>query len=152
MAENLLQRANSPMSPLTVPTESQASGSSRIAVLLNAQARKVTPRIVRALSHVVPRADLYLSRSPIDARRIAQAVLRRGYHTVFCGGGDGTFIGFADEILTEAEAARAAAPRFGVLELGTGNGVASHAQAQGCAGGGQVDGRQRAGVVGFVIG
>src|SRR5215468_1347607 len=103
MAENLLQRANSPMSPLTVPTESLANGSSRIAVLLNAQAR-----------------------------------LRRGYHTVFCGGGDGTFIGFADEILTEAEAARAAAPRFGVLKLGTGNGLASLVQASGERGGGVV--------------
>src|SRR6516164_4088440 len=112
MAENLLQRAISPMAPLKLPTAATSPSSpSRIAVLLNAQARKVTPRVVRALSHVVPRSDLYLSRTPVDARRIAQAVLRRGYDTVFCGGGDGTFIGFADEILTEAEAAKATAPR-----------------------------------------
>ena len=33
----------------------------RVAVLVNARARKVNARVVRALSHVVPRADLYVS-------------------------------------------------------------------------------------------
>jgi diacylglycerol kinase family enzyme len=144
VAENLLQRAISPMTPLKGPTAASPGGPSRIAVLLNAQARKVTPRVVRALSHVVPRSDLYLSRTPVDARRIAQAVLRRGYDTVFCGGGDGTFIGFADEILTEAEAAQATAPRFGVLKLGTGNGLASLVQASAERGGGVVEDVRRA--------
>ncbi|HUM13550.1 MAG TPA: diacylglycerol kinase family protein [Myxococcaceae bacterium] len=115
-----------------------------MAVLLNARARKVTPRVVRALSHVVPRSDLYLSRSPKDARRIAQAILSRGYDTVFCGGGDGTFIGFADEILSEAERAHASAPRFGVLKLGTGNGLAALVQASPLEDGGVVDDVRRA--------
>src|ERR1700758_2517710 len=51
--------AHSPVGSLEQPTP-------RVAVLLNARARKVTPRVVRALSHVVPRSDLYLSRSEKD--------------------------------------------------------------------------------------
>ena len=127
--------------PSTEPVEPPPP---RVAVLLNARARKVTPRVVRALSHVVPRADLYLSRSPKDARRIAQAILSRGYDTVFCGGGDGTFIGFADEILSEAERAHTSAPRFGVLKLGTGNGLAALVQASALKDGGVVEDVRRA--------
>jgi diacylglycerol kinase family enzyme len=116
----------------------------RVAVLLNAKARRVTPRVVRALSHVIPRSDLFLSRSPLDARRIARAVLARGYDTVFCGGGDGTFIGFADEILAEAERARAQTPRFGVLKLGTGNGLAALVHASPVRDGGVLEDVRRA--------
>ncbi|HZX42865.1 MAG TPA: diacylglycerol kinase family protein, partial [Myxococcaceae bacterium] len=127
--------------PSTQPVEPPMP---RVAVLLNARARRVTPRVLRALSRVVPRADLYLSRSPKDARRIAQTILSRGYDTVFCGGGDGTFIGFADEILSEAERAHASAPRFGVLKLGTGNGLAALVQASAFKDGGVVEDVRRA--------
>lgn len=127
--------------PSTEPVEPSAP---RVAVLLNARARRVTPRVVRALSHVVPRADLYLSRSPKDARRIARDIVVRGYDTVFCGGGDGTFIGFADEILSQAERAHASAPRFGVLKLGTGNGLAALVHASSLKDGGVMDDVRRA--------
>jgi diacylglycerol kinase family enzyme len=96
-----------------------------VAVLLNANARRVTPKVVRALSHVVPKKDLYLSRSPLDARRIAQQVMAKGYHTVFLGGGDGTVMCFMNEVLDEASRRGLRAPHFGVLKLGTGNSVAS---------------------------
>ena len=129
---------------LTQPSPPAEPAAPRVAVLLNARARKVTPRVVRALSHVVPRSDLYLSRSPLDAQRIARTILTRGYDTVFCGGGDGTFIGFADEILSEAERAHACAPRFGVLKLGTGNGLAALVQASALEDGGVVDDVRRA--------
>jgi len=130
--------------PMLAQTQSAEPAPPRVAVLLNARARKVTPRVVRALSHVVPRADLYLSRSPKDARDIARTILTRGYDTVFCGGGDGTFIGFADEILSQAERTHAAAPRFGVLKLGTGNGLAALVQASPVEDGGVVDDVRRA--------
>lgn len=96
-----------------------------VAVLLNANARKVTPKVVRALSHVVSKPDLYLSRSELDARRIAIEVLSKGYHTVFLGGGDGTLMCFVNEILDQVARKGGQAPRFGVLKLGTGNSVAS---------------------------
>jgi diacylglycerol kinase family enzyme len=99
----------------------------KVAVLLNANARRVTEKVVRKLSHVVPEADLFVSRSELDARRIAQTVIERGYPTVFCGGGDGTFMGFANEILRQVEVRSRympiQAPRFGILKLGTGNGM-----------------------------
>jgi diacylglycerol kinase family enzyme len=118
----------------------RAVSPARVAVLLNAHARKVTPGVLRALSHVVSRGDLYVSRSPLDARRIAHAVVDGGYHTVFFGGGDGTFMGFADEVLNLAARRRVShLPHFGVLKLGTGNGLANWVNASGVRSGGIVE-------------
>ncbi|MHB8878044.1 MAG: diacylglycerol/lipid kinase family protein, partial [Myxococcaceae bacterium] len=125
----------------------------RVAVLLNANARRVTDRVVRSLTHVVPEEDLFVSRSELDARRIAQTVVDRRYHTVFCGGGDGTFMGFANEIYHQLELRRRhhpqPAPRFGVLKLGTGNSLASLLKASPLRGDGILDDvlRARAGEV-----
>ncbi len=118
----------------------QGPRPSRVAVLHNAHARPETPAVLRALSHVVARGDLYVSRSPLDARRIASAVVEGGYHTVFLGGGDGTFMGFADEVLNLAARKRVSRlPHFGVLKLGTGNGLAAWVNASGVQSGGIVD-------------
>jgi diacylglycerol kinase family enzyme len=112
----------------------------KVAVLLNANARKVDARVVKSLSHVVPEEDLFLSRSPLDARRIAQTVLERGYPLVFTGGGDGTFMGFVNEFFRQVEPrgrfAGQPMPRFGVLKLGTGNGLANFVNASGTRGDG----------------
>ncbi|MFZ5469223.1 MAG: diacylglycerol/lipid kinase family protein [Myxococcota bacterium] len=125
----------------------------RVAVLLNANARRVNEKVVRALGHVVPQEDLFLSRTELDARRIAQTVVDRRYPTVFCGGGDGTFTRFVNEILKQVElkSARSVrrAPRFGVLRLGTGNSLASMLNASPLRGEGILDDvlRARAGEV-----
>ena len=126
----------------------------KVAVLLNANARKVTSKVQRALSHVVPEGDLFLSRSELDARRIAQTVVDRRYHTVFLGGGDGTFTGFVNEILNQVELRRrhhsaTHAPRFGVLKLGTGNSLAALVHSSSTRGDGILDDvlRARAGEV-----
>ncbi|PTL75878.1 diacylglycerol kinase family protein [Vitiosangium sp. GDMCC 1.1324] len=101
----------------------------KVAVLLNANARKVDARVVKSLSHVVPEQDLFLSRSELDCRRIVQTVLERNYPMVFTGGGDGTFQCFVNEVFRQLEPrgrfAGRRAPRFGVLKLGTGNGLAT---------------------------
>lgn len=94
------------------------------AVLLNANARQVNDRVRRGLESMVPAEDLYLSRSPEDASRIADTVVSRRYGTVFTGGGDGTFVSWVNAILDGAERLRTPAPRFGLLALGTGNAVA----------------------------
>jgi len=111
----------------------RAEQDSRVAVLLNANARRVSQKVVRSLLHVVPEEDLFLSRSALDARRIAQAVLDRRYHTVFCGGGDGTFMAFVNHVLAELELRNQhhyqRPPRFGVLRLGTGNALANFVNA-----------------------
>ena len=124
-----------------VPPRTEADH--RVAVLLNGNARKVNARVLRALSHVVPQGDLFLSRSELDARRIAQQVVDRGYQTVFMGGGDGTVTCFVNEILTQVALRRqhhpTPTPRFGVLKLGTGNSVASLVKASSTRGDGFVD-------------
>jgi len=94
------------------------------AVLLNANARQVSPRVRAALSDLVPTENLFFSRDHDDAHRIADAVMSRGFDTVFTGGGDGTFVSWVNHILDRAETHGASAPRFGVLALGTGNAVA----------------------------
>lgn len=125
----------------------------RVAVLLNANARKVTKGVHRSLSHVVPEGDLYFSRSELDARRIAQQVVDRGYDTVFLGGGDGTLTCFVNEILNQVALRRrhhpTPTPRFGVLKLGTGNSLASLVRASSTRNDGIVDDvlRARAGEV-----
>ncbi|MBJ6763855.1 hypothetical protein JGU66_24050 [Myxococcaceae bacterium JPH2] len=130
-----------------------AESEPKVAVMLNANARKVDARVVKMLSHVVPEQDLFLSRSELDARRIAQTVLERGYPTVFTGGGDGTFMGFVNEVLQQVgprgRFAGQQAPRFGILKLGTGNGIAAHVNASGARGDGILNDvlRARAGEV-----
>lgn len=112
----------------------------KVAVLLNANARKVDARVVKSLSHIVPEEDLFLSRSELDARRIVQTVLERRYPLVFTGGGDGTFMGFVNEFLRQLEPrgrfAGQSMPRFGVLKLGTGNGLANFVNASNPSGDG----------------
>lgn len=141
--------------PLRTPPEFRAITATepKVAVLLNANARRVNERVIRALSHVVPAEDLFLSRSELDARRIAQAVVDRRYDTVFCGGGDGTFMSFVHEILHQVDLRsdyhRQAPPKFGVLKLGTGNGIAALVRASSARGDGILDDvlRARAGEV-----
>ncbi|HLL55081.1 MAG TPA: diacylglycerol kinase family protein [Myxococcaceae bacterium] len=118
----------------TVPSSAiRTTTDPRVAVLLNTNARRVTERVIKSLTHVVPEEDLFLSRSEPDTRRIVQTVLDRRYGTVFCGGGDGTFMSFTNEFFRQLEQRSPyhvqRAPRFGVLKLGTGNGLAALVQA-----------------------
>ncbi|MHB8419780.1 MAG: diacylglycerol/lipid kinase family protein [Myxococcales bacterium] len=126
---------------------------STVAVLLNANAKQVTGRVQGAISHVVPPEDIFLSRTKRDAKAIARAVLDRRYGTVFIGGGDGSFVGFVNEICEAFHQPPAlellgreplALPRFGMLKLGTGNAVAGLLGASPVRGGGILDDLLRA--------
>ena len=117
----------------------------KVAVLLNANARRVSDRVLRTLAHVVPDGDLFISRSFEEARAIAETVVERRYSTVFTGGGDGTFVGFFNEIHNILERRQHGTPfanrgpRFGVLKLGTGNALANLVGASSLSGDGIVD-------------
>jgi diacylglycerol kinase family enzyme len=95
-----------------------------VAVLLNARAKSVSPDVVRTLSLIVPREDLFLSHSEEEAAEIADWVVARRYQTVFTGGGDGTFVGWLNRIIDASVRRHQRPPRFGLLALGTGNAVA----------------------------
>ncbi|HEX4803323.1 MAG TPA: diacylglycerol kinase family protein [Myxococcaceae bacterium] len=107
----------------------QPASEPRVAIVVNANARQVTPKIIRALSHAVAEEDLFVTHSPMQVRRIAKTLLERRYPIVFCGGGDGTFAALVNEVFHQLEqnGVRPArrAPRFGILKLGTGNGLAA---------------------------
>jgi len=139
-----------PLSPAALPLLPRpvaAPAEPRVAVLLNAHARRVTPSVVSALGRVVASEDLFLSRSELDTRRIVQGVLERGYDTVFLGGGDGTFVGFVNEFHKQLRRPRFAGtrmPLLGVLKLGTGNGLAGWVNASPLSGGRFVEDVMRA--------
>ena len=113
-----------------------------VAVLLNANAKSVDEKLRREIGRFVPTEDVYYSRSLDEARDIVGTVLTRGYGTLLTGGGDGTFVGYVNELRsaldrtddlpmwTRGGAALQMAPRkkqlpkFGVLKLGTGNALA----------------------------
>jgi diacylglycerol kinase family enzyme len=97
---------------------------SGVAVLLNGNAKAVNHRVRDSLASVMPGENLFFTKCPEEANRIAEEVVERGFHTVFTGGGDGTFVSWVNRILEIAERRPVAPPRFGVLALGTGNAVA----------------------------
>src|SRR5579871_1122864 len=97
---------------------------SRVAVVLNGRARGVSPELVHRIGRMVPRRDLFVSRTLGDSREIAQAIVERGYPAVLFGGGDGTFVQCLADLRERASAEAAPLPSVGVLKLGTGNALA----------------------------
>ncbi len=102
------------------------------AVILNANARKVTRKIKRQTEQFIPKAQLYVSHSYDEARTAISDIVEKGYQTVFCGGGDGTLVNtitqfkeYIDQKNKEVQSAVAQYkfPTLGVLKLGTGNGI-----------------------------
>src|SRR5947209_14051100 len=59
---------------------------SRVAVLLNANAKRVGPRVQKAFGEIVPKDDLFISRSLEEAEAHAKAIIARRYTSVLSGG------------------------------------------------------------------
>ncbi len=106
------------------PVDPEARRTGRIAVLLNANAKRVTERVRREVEAAAPDADIFYTRSLEEAAFITRRVADVGYDYVFTGGGDGTVTHTIDAVCSRLDALGAPYPRFGVLKLGTGNGVA----------------------------
>ena len=96
----------------------------KIAVLLNGNARSVTPKVASKISRVVPFENIYYSTSLEEGVRHSRAILGQDYDTVFTGGGDGTLVGFLSEMFSADRYPLKPYPAVGVLKLGTGNAVA----------------------------
>lgn len=93
----------------------------KVAIMLNLNAGGVSDGLVRDLKQVISHESLYVSRSLEQARFIARRIVSNKYDVVLCGGGDGTF-GRCVSDITALKPERL--PAFGVLRLGTGNGLA----------------------------
>lgn len=102
----------------------QAGARSRVAVILNQNARGVRPEVLERLGRLVPERDLFVSRSVSDSAKIARAVVAQAYDGVLFGGGDGTFVQCLSDIASAAEVHALPLPGVGVLRLGTGNALA----------------------------
>jgi diacylglycerol kinase family enzyme len=100
----------------------------RAAVLLNANAKRVNPKVREHFERLVPAGDLFYSETLAEAKLHAHRIIQERYSTVMVGGGDGTIshtmnllIGAADAL--SRSSARHPLPDIGVLRLGTGNGL-----------------------------
>ncbi|MBK8481273.1 MAG: hypothetical protein IPL40_08875 [Proteobacteria bacterium] len=93
-----------------------------LVVVVNPNARAVGTRVIRQLQELTANDALLISESPEQTPLIARQIVRGGYDTVLCGGGDGTFTRLVTEVLALRPARR---PAFGLLRLGTGNALAT---------------------------
>jgi diacylglycerol kinase family enzyme len=96
-------------------------------VILNANAKRVNARVKESFEAIVPRDDLFFSRSMEEALEHAKTIIERRYDTVLAGGGDGTITNTMNMLLRASarSGARHLLPDIGILRLGTGNGLAS---------------------------
>jgi diacylglycerol kinase family enzyme len=95
-----------------------------IAVILNANARKVTTKLVSRVKNFVPEAQLYVSKTIDEGQEYVRDIVRRGYSHVVLGGGDGTVVEILNQFrnsLREFGKNELHMPKLGFLKLGTGN-------------------------------
>lgn len=102
--------------------------SGDVAVLLNAQARGVTPGVVDRIAQQLPRESVFVSSSLDEAQELTHEILARGFQTVVTGGGDGTLVSFLNHSFSylESSGEPRSYPLIGVLKLGTGNGIGTY--------------------------
>jgi diacylglycerol kinase family enzyme len=93
----------------------------RVAVLLNRNAQRVTAALAARVASSFPAADLFVTASLVEAQAAASAVVKRGYDVLCVGGGDGTFIRAAADLLAETDGHP---PAMLALRLGSGNAIA----------------------------
>ena len=98
--------------------------SSRIAVVVNGNAKSVTQDVISTIDQILAGGDLFVSRHLDEASEIAETLIERGYTTVLTGGGDGTFTVMVTAVVKAARERNRPVPRFGLLKLGTGNALA----------------------------
>ena len=93
------------------------------AVLLNANAGRVTSKLEKRLRPLVPEGRFFMTQSQLHARDVLQSCLDDGVSAIFAGGGDGTIVDVINS-LYELQKPGQALPKVGALRLGTGNALA----------------------------
>lgn len=104
--------------------------TNRVAVLLNANAKRVNEGVRRSMGELVPSGDLFYCHTLEEAEAHVHTILDQRYGTVLMGGGDGTIATTINLLVKQAERMgrgdfRHALPDLGILRLGTGNGLAN---------------------------
>lgn len=93
----------------------------RVAIVLNGNARGVTSDVINELRRHITDEKIYVSNSLEHAEKIAEKIIAAEFDVVMFGGGDGTFgAGITNIMALKPKKI----PVFGVLRLGTGNGMA----------------------------
>ena len=108
------------------PKRTAHSSEGRIAVILNKNAKRVTPRMRRKIESVAPaHADIFFTESLEQADFVIRRVIDSGYGKIVTGGGDGTVLHTIDKALRRLnDRGYGQQPDFAVLKLGTGNAIA----------------------------
>ncbi|MBN2693053.1 hypothetical protein JXR93_00195 [bacterium] len=99
---------------------------SKIAILLNDNARNVNDSVKKEVESLIPRENIFYTKSLEEADITIAKILNEGYTHVFTGGGDGTLVYFLNRMKEIKKTARLKVklPVVGILRLGTGNAVA----------------------------
>jgi diacylglycerol kinase family enzyme len=92
----------------------------RVAVLLNRNAQRVTPELVRLVQSIAPPGSVLVTTTLDEGRAAVAAVARGGYEALCVGGGDGTFTHAVRGVL---DVAPERLPVLMPLRLGTGNAI-----------------------------
>lgn len=127
-SETLLQTTSTPF-----------HGNGKTAIVLNVNARSVTPDLTDVAQHVFGEANVYLTTTEDQARQAAHDIVEHNYSLVIPVGGDGTLSTLLSMMVSEilqqnntdtenelsVDEAMTRLPLVGYIPLGTGNGVGS---------------------------
>lgn len=105
----------------------QFSWDNNIAVILNANARRVRKNIITRVRRFVPESQLYISKTIEEGQELVRDIMQKRFTHLVCGGGDGTLVEIINQVrrsLHEMGGTDADMPKLGFLKLGTGNGWA----------------------------
>jgi len=103
---------------------SPAVPTDNFAVVLNANAGRVTPRLVDELKELVPEGQLFLTKSQFHAKDVIRTCVKEKRAVVFAGGGDGTIVDTINNIYDHRKENKQL-PAVAALRLGTGNALAT---------------------------
>ena len=110
-------------SQIRYPQSKENFMSRKIAVLLNQNARKVTPKLINMLQESAPHADFYVTRNLAEGNQALEDIAEKKYSLLFTGGGDGTICHAITQLSQKSQGKNM--PVVGILPLGTGNAIAS---------------------------
>ena len=98
--------------------------SKNYAVVINANAGRVTDKLTNQLRTIVPKNRLFLTQSQLHARDVIEHCISQDVDAIFAGGGDGTIVDVINNVQDFSIDDRPS-PAVGALRLGTGNALAS---------------------------